>query len=455
MLSSLRGTFARLRSVELEVEGLLPAAWIEAGCVAAGYQDRGGLYTAVVTMQLFLNQILRPDRSCQQAVCSWIAHRVAGGQRACSAATGSYCQARQRLPESLPWNLLRNLGREWEREASAEWLWCDRRVRVVDGSTLQIPDTQANRQEYPLQAGLQPGCHFPVVRILVVFSLAVGVVLDAVLRAYQGKGTGETGMLRELAHLFHPGDVLLGDRYFSGYWDLAWWQTRGVDVVTRLPASRRSDFRRGRRLAKDDHQIVWHRTPRPSWLSHDEAQGLPQELQLREVRVRVGVPGFRTRSLVVVTTLLDAQVYPAAKLTELYRRRWQAELNFRSLKTQMQMEQLRTKTPAMVRKEFAMHLLAYNCVRRTMLEAARVHQQKPWQLSFKGTLQALLEFLARLHRTPSVASWLDQLLMTTAQLQVGSRPNRIEPYALKRRPKDFPPLQEPRDAYKQRICANT
>jgi len=455
MLRSLRAEFARLHRGDLEVEGLLPASRITAASDAAGYQDHGGMYTAVVTMQMFLAQLLRPDRSCQRAVCGLAAHRAAQQAKACSVATGGYCLARQRLPEEMFWKLMRESGREGEQAAPAEWLWCRRRVRVVDGSTLQIADTPANRSEYPLQAGLQPGCHFPVVRILVVFSLAVGVVIDAALRAYQGKGTGETGMLRDLAKLFTPGDVLLGDRYFAGYWDLAWWLVRGVDVVTRLPVSRRSDFRRGQRLGKKDHLIVWRRTAWPEWMTRDEAQALPRELTLRELHVQVDAPGFRTRCLVVVTTLLDAQAYPATKLRELYRRRWQAELNLRSLKTQLKMEQLQTKKPATVRKEFTTYLLAYNCVRRVMLEAARTSAKEPRQISFQGTLQSLLEFLARFHRTPSVTQWVDQLLAIIAQLKVGHRPNRVEPYATKRRPKDYPPLQETRDDYKTRICSYT
>jgi hypothetical protein len=177
----------------------------------------------------------------------------------------------------------------------------------------------------------------------------------------------------------------------------------------------------------------------------------PEELTLREVRVRVRIPGFRTRSVVVVTTLLDPEAYPAEQLAELYRRRWAAELNLRSLKTHMQMEQLRTKHPETVRKEFAMHLLAYNCVRRVALEAAETHGEPPWKISFKGTLQTLNEFLPRLHQTCSVRRWMLTLLATVAQLLVGDRPDRIEPRAVKRRPKDFPPLKTPRTTFKNKL----
>lgn len=454
MFGALRAAFARLRNTDFEVEGLLPADAILSACDEAGYQDRSPLYTAVATVQMFLKQLLQNDHSCQRAVSGLVAHRAAQGQ-ACSAATGSYCVARQRLPEGVFWNLLRESGRQAEHDAPEEDLWCQRRVRVVDGSTLLIADTPQNRQEYPLQANLNVGCHFPLVRILAVFSLTAGVVLEAALRAYKGKGTGETGMLRDLAPHFAAGDVLLNDRYFAGYWDILWWFARGIDTVTRLPASRRDDFRRGQRLGRHDHLIQWRRTPRPDWLSREAADALPAELTLREIRVRVGVPGFRTRRVTIVTTLLDAERYPASKLSELYRRRWEAELNLRSLKTHLQMEQLRTKTPEMVRKEFTMHLLAYNGVRRVAQAAARASGKRPWRISFKGTQQTLLEFLARLREFPSVTLWWESLLATIAQLEVGDRPDRVEPRAVKRRPKDYPSLTTPRGIYKSRILANT
>lgn len=441
----LRAAFAQVRRGTWAVEGLLPAARIEAACRRAEYQDQGRVYTAVVTLQLFLSQLLRADRACQAAVGALAAHRVAGGRRACSADTGGYCKARQRIPEAVCTDLLHASGAELEARAPAEWQWRGRPVRVVDGSTLLIADTPANRAAYPLQRGLTPGCHFPVVRILVVFALATGAVLEATLRPYQGKGNGENGMLRDLAERFAAGTVLLGDRYFSGFWDLAFWQARGVDLVTRLPVSRRSDFRRGVRLGPGDHQVRWRRTPRPAWLTAEQATAWPAELTLREVRVRVATPGFRTRVVIVVTTLLDARRYSAHHLAELYRRRWQAELNFRSLKTQLGMEQLRTKQPASVRKEFAMHLLAYNVVRGVLHEAARQRRRQPWQLSFTGALQTLREFLPCFHEAGSCQHWLHQLLQFVAQLEVGNRPDRVEPYALKRRPKDYPPLQTPRN----------
>jgi hypothetical protein len=447
----LKEAFAKLRRGDMELEALLPAVQVQAACEAAGYQDRATVYTSSTIINTFLAQMLHADRSCQQAVAGVAAHRAAQGRAPCSADTGGYCRARQRIPEAVYTTLMQQSAGSLEARAPAEALWNGRRVRVVDGSTLHIADTEANRSQYPLQEGLTPGCHYPVVRILVVFSLAVGVVMRAALRAYQGKGTGETSMLRDLSDCFVPGDVLLGDRYFAGFWDIAWWVRRGVDVVTRLPASRWADFRRGRRLGKDDHLVTWRRTARPDWLTPKEAALFPQTLTLREIRVSIEIRGFRTEQVTVITTLLDNVAFPAHEISQLYRRRWQAELNLRSLKTHMEMDYLRTKRPEMVRKEFVMHLLAYNLVRGIAFEAAQIAGIEPWTVSFKGTLQTMHEFLARFHHVASLNQWVDDWLATTAQIRVGCRPNRIEPYAIKRRSKDFPPLQEPRTKYKKRL----
>jgi hypothetical protein len=451
MWSSFQQSFERVRREDLELAGLLPPEQIQQAVQDAGYVEHATLYTAVVTMLTFLAQVLRADRSCQQAVNGLIAHRVATEQSVCSADTGGFCKARKRLPEAAFWNLLRQVGRLVEEQAGT--LWLGRRVRVVDGSTLKLQDTAANRREYPLQAGLVPGTSYPLARILVVFSLAVGTVLEAAIRPYQGKGTGETGMLRDLAGspALATGDVLLGDRYFAGYWDIAFWQRHGLDLVTRLPKSRTVDFRTSQRLGPDDRLITWRKTARPDWITPQEARQFPDTLTLRAVRVRVMQPGFRTRVLIVLTTLLDPVAYPASELAALYRRRWQAELNLRSLKTHLGMEQLRTKRPDMVRKEFAMHLLAYNCVRRVGAEAARAGQVPAWSISFKGSQQALNEFLPRLHHT-RLEEWLGHLVYTVQQLRVDRR-DRIEPRATKQRPKEYPILHEPRSRYKSRMQA--
>jgi len=450
------GFAAAMRGVkrgDLVLSGLVTKEAVDAACQAADYSSPAKLYTPVTTMLTFLAQLLGADGSCQQAVNGLIAERTAASKSKCSADTGGYCKARKRLPEEVPWKLLRDAGRNVEQQARAEQpaslMWCGRPVRVVDGSTDKIADTEANRAEYPLMSGLQPGLHYPIVRFLVIFSLAVGTVLDAAIRPYQGKGTGETAMLRELAHVFEPGDVLLGDRYFAGYWDIAFWLKRGVDVVSRLPASRPFDHRRGKRLGPNDYLMTWDKTQRPAWVAAADASNYPETLLIRVIKVTVPTRGFRVKQLWVITTLLDPEQYPAAELADLYRRRWQAELNIRSLKTHLGMEQLRCKTPELMRKEFATYLLAYNCVRRLAYEAAAAHNLQPHEISFKHTLQSANEFFRRFHQC-DFTTWLTNFLATLAEVQVANRPDRFEPYTIKTRPKDFPPTNEPRSAYKRR-----
>ena len=173
-----------------------------------------------------------------------------------------------------------------------------------------MPDTPDNQAAYPQQKSQKPGCGFPIARILVIFSLSVGSVLEAAIGKYKGKRTGENSLFRGLYPTLAEGDVVLADRYFSGWFDIVLMQQRGVDMVIRKHQLRRTDFRTGKRLGKEDHLVVWPRPQRPKWMSTEQYATLPDDLTLREVRIRVAQKGMRTRSLVVVTTLLDAEQYP-------------------------------------------------------------------------------------------------------------------------------------------------
>jgi len=328
-------------------------------------------------------------------------------------------------------------------------LWHGRRVRVVDGSTITLPDTPENQEEDPQANTQKPGCGFPIARIVVVFSLAVGSVVASVMGQYKGKLTGENSLLRTLHAAFAPRDIVLGDRYFSGWFDIALLAQRGVDVVLRKHHLRRTDFRRGRRLGADDHVVNWKKPVRPPWLDAETYAALPAELLLREVRVHVPQRGFRTQVVVVVTTLLDAHEFPKDDLASLYRQRWQAELNLRSLKSVMQMDHLRCLTPHRARNEFYIHLLAYNLIRKVMAIAAMEARVRPYQMSFKGTLQSFTKFLEKLHAHTDVAAWCEALIHAVATHDVGNRPDRVEPRVKKRRPKPYKLMQQPRAAYKR------
>lgn len=411
---------------------------------------QGWVYTPAVTVWSFLSQCLSPDHSCRDAVARLVAWRLAQGRSPCSADTGAYCTARNNLPEEVLHGLIRDTGKQIEDESPEGWLWHGRKVRVVDGSTVSMPDTPENQAAYPQQKSQKLGCGFPIARVLVIFSLSVGTVLEAAIGKYKGKQTGENSLLRGLYDVLAEDDVILADRYFSGWCDIVLPWQRGIDIVVRKHQLRRTDFRMGERLGKDDHLVSWPRPQRPEWMSKEEYATLPGQLTLREVRVRVVQQGFRTRSLVVVTTLLDAEEYPPEEIAVLYRRRWDAELHLRSLKVVLQMDQLRCKTPERVRNEFWTHLLGYNLIRGVMASAALESGRSPWEISFKGTLQTLSHFLPILLSRISSEIWCDALLTAVATHAVGNRPDRFEPRRVKRRPKAYKLLQKHRHLYTTR-----
>jgi len=443
---------AARREGDLYFAGLLSEDRIDNAFGEARWFWRGWIYSPAVTVWVFLSQCLSPDHSCRDAVARLIAWRVAAGLKPCSAATGAYCTARTYLPEEACRRLVHETGRELEDESPDAWLWHGRRVRVVDGSTVTMADTRENQAEYPQAKTQKPGCGFPIARVLVIFSLSVGTVLETAFGKYQGKQTGENSLFRTLHETLDRGDVVLADRYFSGWFDLALLRQRGIDSVVRKHQLRATDFRTGRRLGKDDHLVRWSKPRRPKWMSREQHAALPDELELREVRVRVARKGFRSRTIVVVTTLIDAEEYSADDIATLYRRRWEAELHLRSLKIVLQMDHLRCKRPEGVRNEFHMHLIAYNLIRRVMAVAAFEAGRAPWTVSFKGTLQTLSHLLPILGMIRSTEEWCKILLCAVATHVVGNRPNRNEPRVRKRRPKTYKLMREPRANYQRRAA---
>jgi hypothetical protein len=434
---------------------LLPIADIDAAVAAEGCSFRERLFTPVLTVWVFLGQVLDPDHSCRQAVLRFVAWLSACGRRPCSSQTGAYCQARQRLPEGVLARLTRGSGRRLEEHSPRDWHWFGRRVRVADGTTVSMPDTAANQKAYPHSRTQKPGLGFPIMRVLVIFSLSVGTVLEAAFNPYQGKETGETAMLRTLLYTLKPGDLVLGDRYFANYWIIALATLLHLDVVFRQHQRRTVDFRKGRRLGPNDHLITWEKPQRPPWMSRALYASLPATVTLRELRLRVPKGKNRTKEIVVVSTLLDPGRYARGELEALYQRRWQAELFLRSLKSTLQMDVLRCKTPAMVRKELWAHFLLYNLIRTAMAQASQAHPCQPWQISFKGTLQALSAFGGFWPGGPPADpdAYDRALLHAIAEHRVGQRPDRVEPRAKKRRPKPHRLLTEPREQARARLHA--
>lgn len=435
--------FARVLSDET-IEPALKA-------IDSAWKDR--VYTPLVTLWVFLSQVLSADHSCRAAVARLIAHRLSRGQRACSSKTGAYCQARARLPEKFFSAVTCLVGRALDSKADPEWLWKGRRVLMFDGAVVSMPDTPENQAEYPQPYNQRPGLGFPLARIGAITSLATGAILDLGFSRYAGKGQGEVTLLRGLSGVFRAGDVLLADCLIGNWRCLYEMQQRGVAMVTRLnKALRTADFRLGQRLGKDDHLVRWPK-PHIREVGRKAQLAMPRYLTVREVRVRIGQPGFRTKAIVVVTTLLDPKRYPKEDLAELYRARWNNELDLRSIKSTMQMDVLRCKTPELVRKEVWTHLLAYNLIRTVMAQAAVRHRIEPRSLSFKGALQTLEAFQPLIdfqgHRGRDFRSHLyEQLKDAIALHRVADRPDRFEPRRRKRRPPLYGYLHLPRNEAK-------
>lgn len=407
-----------------QVESLLPT-------------HRERLFPPTETLSIFLAQALSADRSCQNAVNEAAIRRVVGGMKACSTHTGAYCRARARLPLQMVRTLARYTGRWITAHAPEPWCWRGRAVRLVDGTTVAMPDTAANQAHYPQSRNQQPGLGFPLCRLVGLVCLGSGAVLDAAMSAYQGKGADERTLLRCVLDTLERGDVLLGDAYYATYFLLCALASRGVDAVFEQNGVRQrsTDFRRGQRLGQRDHLMVYQKpTVKPHWMSQSDYEQAPDSLTVRELRT-----GGKT----LVTSLLDPKQTSKSDIKQLYASRWQIELDLRNIKTTLGMEHLSCLTPEMAIKEVWVYLLAYNLIRLMMAQAAQIAHCLPRQLSFKHTVQLWIAWGHHCHGKES-ENTLHTLFVLIAQQRVGNRSGRIEPRAVKRRPKAYPFLSKPR-----------
>jgi len=323
---------------------------------------RERLYTPTDTLSLYMAQALSPDASCQQVVNRHAVERVANGLAPCSTHTGAYCKARQRLPLTMVRTLTHATGQQITAQTPAAWQWRGRPVKLVDGTTVTMPDTPANQARYPQQSNQKPGLGFPIARLVGLLCLATGAVLDAAMGPYSGKTGSEHALFRELIDRIEAGDLILADRYYCAYFVIALLRARGADVLFQQHQRRITDFRKGRRLGARDHVVTWQKPKiRPDWLSQEQYDACPDTQVVREVQVK---------SKVLVTTLLSSAQAPKNALGDLYVRRWDVEVDLRNLKTTLGMEVLRCKTPQMNDKELWVYLLAHNLIRLLMVGAA-------------------------------------------------------------------------------------
>lgn len=442
-----------LQDGELPFSNVLSAEIVEQALTTLDVVWNDRIYTPLVTLWVFVGQALSQDHSCRAAVARLIAHRLSRGQDACSSKTGAYCQARRRLPEKFFSAVTCLVGRTLDSKTDPKWLWKGRRVYMFDGTIVSMADTPENQAAYPQPYNQRPGLGFPIARIGALTSLATGAIIHLGFSRYAGKGQGEITLLRRLSSVFSAGDVLLADCLIGNWRCLFELQQSGVDMVTRLnKALRKADFRKGQRLGKDDHLVRWPK-PHIREVGRKAQLAMPRHLTVREVRVSIKQPGFRTKVIIIVTTLLDPVRYSKQDLADLYRQRWNNELDLRSIKTTMQMDQLRCKTPELVHKEVWTHILAYNLIRTIMAQAAFRHGIEPRTISFKATLQTLEAFQplidfqeqrGRAFRLHLYAQLLNSLVLH----RVADRPDRYEPRLRKRRPRMYGYLHLPRNEAK-------
>ncbi len=411
-------------------------------------QDEDDVYTTALTLFGFLAQLMASGagRSCNAAVEYIRSLCLALGIRAPSPDSGAYCRARAKLSNDAIGHLTYQVAEALEEQVPADWLWHGLHIKLVDGSTLMAPDTEENQQAWPQASTQQPGLGNPILRFCVLISLATGALCGFAEAPYQGKETGEPALLRKMFDRLKKNDLLLGDACFCSFFMLALSRQRKVHVLVHQHQRRKTDFRAGRRLGADDHLVEWPKPERPEWMDQATYDSLPETLTVRELRIQVKQRGFRPQHVTLVTTLTDARRYSREDLGDLYRERWHVELDLRSLKVTMNLEDLRGQAPEMVRKEIWGHLLAYNLVRRAMAAAALQHECEPRSLSFAGALQTVSGSLlqASVSSSSQLHRLAEQKLESIASHRVGKRPNRVEPRAVKRRPKKQKLLMKPR-----------
>ncbi len=407
-------------------------------------EHRERLFPPTETLSMFLAQALSADGSCQQVVNDAMVKRVISGVQPGNTNTGGYCKARARLPLRMVSTLALEAGEIVAAGAASWWHWRGRQVRLVDGATVTLPDTEENQAAYPQPSSQKAGLGFPICRLVALLCLGSGALLNAATGPCEGKGSDEQSLLRSMLDTLKGDDILLGDAFYATYFLLCELVRCGVDgVFEQYGARKRStDFRKGEKLGIRDHLIVLTKPKKkPDWMSQEEYDKTPATLKVRE---------FKAGGKIMVTTFLCPKETPKAMLKALYRSRWNVELDLRNIKTTLGMERLRCKTPEMATKELWVYLLAYNLIRLLMAQAALLADQIPRQLSFKHTVQMWISWQQHGGATHDAVS-INALLVLIAEPRVGLRPGRLEPRAMKRRPKPFPLLTKPRQVAREEI----
>jgi len=398
---------------------------------------RNRLYNPVQTLSMFIAQALSPDSSCQKVV-----NQGALFDPGRSISTGGYCKARKRLDTAMVKRLCLNIAMNNERQVDHSWKWHERSVYLVDGTTLLMTDTPANQEHYPQTSALAQGLGFPICRMLGIVSLYSGSLINAAISPYHGKGASEQTLLRSMLSTFKTGDVVLADAFYSTYFLIAHMIEHNIDIVFMQNGarSRTTNFDTGLQLGRGDHLIdIVKPKQKPDWMSQKAYDAAADKLTIRELKAA---------GKILITTMLCPKKHPKRSLGNLYKQRWNIELDLRNIKTTMGLEMLSCKTPDMAIKELWVYFLAYNLIRSLMISSALYARVLPRMLSFKHTLQLLLSYYFPV-------LYEEEFLMLIAKKQIGNRKGRIEPRVIKRRHRnDYRLMMKPRHVLREEVKRN-
>lgn len=417
-----------------------------------------GVYTTAIVVWSFLSQVLRDGKeaSCQAAVARVVSYCEQLGLDSPSEDTGDYCRARAKLSEEALHELSCEVAEELERASEPSWLWKGKHhAKLIDGFTFTMPDTPKNQAKYPQSKTQKPGVGLPIARAVAIVSLATACVMDLAVGPYKGKETGESALLRSMLGSLAAGDIAVMDRYYCSFMMIALLLLQGTHTCARKHHLRHSDFRRGKRLGKYDHIIVWTRPKRPKWMDAEAYAQIPETLILRELRYNIVEPGRRTKTIDVITTLTDPEQYTKEDIAELFGFRWNSELDIRSIKSNLNLAHVRCKSPEMVHREIWTTILGYNLIRTTSAGAALLHEKQPRQISFTSTCQYVLaswmQLSSRLIDKAELDDYLAVMLKQIARCEVANRPGRLEPRVLKRRRHGYKLMQKPRNQLRREL----
>ena len=405
---------------------------------AEGDNSRERVYSLNVTFWAFLHQVLSPATPCREVVRRVQSFCSQEKLKMPSSESTAYCKARKRLPLKDLNEIHKSVIEKVQARVREPQRWKGHDIKVMDGTGITLADTTENQESFPQPSSQLPGCGFPVLKMVACFCLSSGALLKWVETNLKSH---ESRILQQFLGFFGTNDVVLTDRGFTSYSNIGLLIQQGVNVVMRAHQARNIDYRKGLRLGRYDRIMTWVKPQRQKGWEAKDWEALPDLIQVRCVRIFIGIKGFRVRQYDLVTTLTDSKIYTVDDLADLYYQRWAVELFFRHIKTTMGMEQLRCKTPAMVRKELQMFIIAYNLIRALMQEASALYPCDLDRLSFKATIHTLRSFRVVLHAAkdqPNIYKRIvNEMLLVIASESVLLRPERYEPRALKKRQKPF------------------